>query len=146
MSDIDFSELANVKVGDVKPPVLIPIGHYRCQFSGQMKPHKAKSGNLAMRFPFKVVGATDDVDAEQLEAAGGIPDKEYYVDFWMSPDARFRFTDFGKGMGGDENMSLTELAEHIVTSGNVFIAEAKHVPNQDADKPPYLNWDNFVAE
>jgi hypothetical protein len=146
MSDFNFADLAQVKAADVKPPVLLPEGRYTCTFSGPMKQHKAKSGNVAMRFPFKVAAAEGDVDQGELEAAGGIPDKEFSYDFWMSPDARYRFTDFAcKSQGLSDELNLIELAEGLISDGKPFSLQAKHEPNEDPDKPPYLRWDNPTA-
>jgi hypothetical protein len=140
----NWSDLANTKVGEVERPKPIPTGHYICAFSGPMKQHKAKSGNLAMRFVFKVQGPTEDVDQTALEAAGGIPDKEMTLDFWMSPDARWRFTDFAKAQGASDELSLLETAEWLVTEGNKpFLLEATHSPNEkDPEAPPFVRWDN----
>lgn len=153
MSELgSFADLANVKSSEVKAPVPHPIGHYVCIIAGLMKPHKAKSGNQAMRFPVKVLEAGSDVDAAALEeflAAGGTLEKDITIDFWMSPDARFRYTEFCAAMDltkGDPN--LLELAERLATSNKPFTLECKHEPakdasgNDDPSKPPYTRWDN----
>ena len=143
---MNFSDLAQVKAADVKPPVCLPEGHYIAQFSGPMKEHKAKSGNLAMRFPFKLLGPGEDVDAAALEQAGGIPDKEFSLDFWMSPDARFRFTDFAcKAQGLSDDLNLVELAEQLITENKPFLIQNK--PRQSEDNPEvfYNNFDNPTA-
>lgn len=143
---MSFADLAQVRAGDVERPKPMPEGHYRALISGPMKEHKAKSGNLAMRFPFKLQEPGDDVDADQLAEAGGLPDKEFTIDFWMSPDARWRFTEFGKSMGGSDDLNLIELAEHVATCQEVFTIQAKHEPNEkDAEAPPYVRWDNPVG-
>lgn len=148
----NFSDLANVKTSEVKPPAVLPTGHYQAIITGLFKPHKAKSGNQAMRFPFKLIAPGGDVDAEALEEAGGIPDKEYTIDFWMSPDARFRFTDFGKAMGLDDgDPNLLELAERLGTCNTPFLIEVRHEPakdtagNDDLTKPPFMRFDNPAA-
>lgn len=138
----NFADLANVKVGDVEAPKPIPNGHYKAIFTGPYKPHKAKSGNQAMRFPFKLVEAGDDVDAEELAAAGGLPQKEFTHDFWMSPDARYRFTDFGKAMGHSDQLNLLELAEALGTSGDPFMIEARQEQNQNDPTKSYTRFDN----
>lgn len=140
-----FAELANVRVGDVEPPKALPEGHYTAQFTGPMKEHKAKSGNLAMRFPIKLIAAGDDVDAEELEIAGGLPDKEYAIDFWMSPDARFRFTDFGKAMGASDDLNLIELAGWLIEEGQPFTVEVKREQNKDDPEKFFTRIDNPTA-
>lgn len=143
MSDtVNFADLANVKVGEVEAPKPIPEGHYTAQITGPMTQHKAKSGNVAMRFPFKLVAPGDDVDADALEAAGGLPDKEFNLDFWMSPDARFRFTDFGKAMGATDDLNLLELAEWLVAEGKPFTIEAKQETSDRDPNKTFTRFDN----
>lgn len=148
MSLGSFADLANVKVADVEPPKTIPIGHYVAAFAGPMKEHKARSGNTAMRFPFILTEAGEDVDAEALAEAGGLPKddkgnaKQFALDFWMSPDARFRFTDFGKAMGHSDQLNLLELAEALATSGDQFLIEVKHETDAQDPKKVYTRFDN----
>jgi hypothetical protein len=140
-----FADLANVRVGDVKPPAVYPAGHYKAIFSGLMKEHKAKSGNSAMRFPFKLLEGGADVDATELAKIAEeqpLGEKDYNIDFWMSADARYRFTDFGKAMGHSDDLTLLELAEALSTAGDPFLIEVKHEPNEDPTKPPFMRFDN----
>jgi hypothetical protein len=142
----NFAELAQVRVGEVERPKPVPEGHYSAVITGPMKEHKAKSGNLAMRFPFKLLGPGDDVDAGELENAGGIPDKEFTLDFWMSPDARFRFTDFAcKAQGLSDDLSLIELAEALISDNKPFLIQNN--PQQSEDNPEiwYNRFDNPTA-
>lgn len=140
----NFSDLANVKANTVEAPKALPAGHYTAQFTGPMKPHKAaKSGNQAMRFSFKLLAAGDDVNADELEAAGGLPDKEFNLDFWMSPEARYRFTNFAcNEMGLSDDMNLIELAEALIAENKPFSIQNK--PRQSEDNPDqwFNQWDN----
>ena len=145
-----FDDLANVKAGDVKPPVTLPTGHYEAMFDGPMTGHKAKSGNVAMRFSCKVLQPTDDVDAESLQTAlEQNPDalgKKFNLDFWMSPDARFRFTDFAGSCGIDDpNLTLTEIAERMVEDKTQFTIECKHQPDEADPDKIWVRWDNPVG-
>jgi hypothetical protein len=142
----NFGELASVKANTVERPKALPEGHYIAQFSGPMTQHKAKSGNIAMRFPFKLLSAGEDVDQEEVAAAGGLPDKTYNLDFWMSPEARYRFTDFACGAQGlSDDMSLIELAEQLLAEAKPFSIQNK--PQQDENDPKiwYNRWDNPSA-
>lgn len=139
---VNFSDLAQIKARDVKPPVPLPAGHYTAQFTGPMKQHKAKSGNLAMRFSFKLIGAGEDVDAESLAAAGGLPDKEYPLDFWMSPEARFRFTNFTKAMGISDDLNLLEQAEALIANNEPFTIVCKQEQDKDDPEKFYTRFDN----
>jgi hypothetical protein len=150
----NFADLAQTKVADVERPKPIPEGHYLAQITGPMTQHKAaKSGNVAMRFPCKVIGAGEDVDQAEFNAArtgqdGNSKDVKFNLDFWMSPDARYRFTDFGKAQGASDDLNLIELAEWLVGDGNKpFLIQNKHrVDEQNADNV-FNNFDNpTVAE
>lgn len=136
-----FAELANVRVGDVERPKPIAVGHYSANFTGPAKEHKAKSGNVALRFPFKLTGALDDVDQDDLQAAGGVPDKEFALDFWMSPDARYRFTEFAKAMGVSEELNIIEAAEALIGAGP-FQIEAKQETDEKDPEKVYTRFDN----
>lgn len=140
-----FAELANVKVAEVERPKPIPEGHYQAQITGPAKEHKARSGNIALRFPFKLVAPGDDVDADALDAAGGLPDKEFAIDFWMSPDARWRFTEFAKSMGVSEELNIIEAAEELAGSGKPFLIQAKQEAGTDNPEAIYTRFDNPVA-
>lgn len=149
---MNFSELGQVTANTVERPKPMPEGHYLAQFAGPMSEHKAgKSGNLAMRFQFKLVGAGEDVDAEELQKAGGIPDKTYHIDFWMSPDARYRFTDFAcKAQGLSDDLNLLELAEELIKENKPFSIQNKHRTGDEPDpitgQPVVFNdWQNPAA-
>lgn len=143
---MSFADLAQVKASTVERPKPVPEGHYVAQFTGPMKEHVAKSKNTAMRFPFRPVAPGDDVDAEQLEAAGGLPDKDFNLDFWMSPDARYRFTEFCQALGANMDLNLLELAEWLAQERPQFLIQCKHEPNNEKpEDPPFMRWDNPTA-
>lgn len=146
MADLDFNQLINTKASDVKAPTLLPTGHYEAMIAGPMSPHKARSGNVAMRFPIQITAPGDDVDAEVLNDAGGIPDKKYNLDYWMSPDAQFRFKDFCASCGMDvDNLTLSELAEQLVENSQTFTVEVKHEADSNDASKVYMRIDNAVG-
>lgn len=141
-----FAELAQVEVGSVERPKPMPEGHYQALITGPAKEHIAKSKNLALRFPFKLVAPGEDVDADALEEVGGVPDKEYYLDFWMSPDARWRFTEFGKAIGAvNDEMNIIEAAEAVAGCGTPFLIQAKQEANPDNPEQIFTRFDNPTA-
>jgi len=146
---VNFSDLAQVRVGDVERPKPYPEGMYLAKISGPMTQHKARSGNVAMRFPCSIIGPdpNDDELAQTLAEQGGLKEKAgFNLDFWMSPDARFRFTDFGKAQGASDDLNLMELAEWLVGEGNKpFLIRNKHRPDEDNPEVVYNNFDSPVA-
>ena len=144
MSDFgSFSDLASVKGNEVEKPKPGPQGHYSVMITGMWKEHKAKSGNIALRYPIKIVEPLSDVDEADLEASGRkFMERDYTIDFWMSPDARWRFTEFAKAMGIDPNMNLLEMAEALATSGEPFVMQARHEAAQNDPENVFFRLDN----
>ena len=108
-----------------------------------------------MRFPFRPIEAGKDVDAAALEEAGGLPlkdgsgkEREFYLDFWISPDARYRFANFAEGQGVSDALGMLDAAGELCTGGKPFMLELKHEwpkdagGNADLTKPPFMRWDN----
>lgn len=146
MSEVNWADLANTKAKDVTPPPLLPAGHYICQHAGPMGQKKAQSGNMAMSFPFKIVAPGDDIDQAALADAGGIPDKAYALDFWMSVDARWRFTNFTAAQGIDDELNLIQQAEALISENKPFLIEVKHEPVRDSNPVRYrMVFDNPAA-
>lgn len=143
---MQFSDLAQVKVGEVERPKPYPEGKYRAVITGPATEHKAKSGNLALRFPFRPVELVEG-DEEALAAAGGIKqDRLEKIDFWMSPDARYRFTEFAKTLGASDDLNIVEAAEHVAGCGNTFLIDAKHRTSEKDPNQVFVDWDNPVGE
>lgn len=137
-----FSDLANVKGNTIEKPKPLPTGHYSVIITGPFKEHKAKSGNFAMRFPLKIVEPLSDVDVDALESAGKAREREYTIDFWMSPDARWRFTEFCKSLGISDEQDLISMAEELVSKNEPFMLECRHEQNQDKPEEVYARLDN----
>ncbi len=140
MSISSFAELGNTKLSDAVPLPLIPEGHYTCQIIGPMKERKTAK-NLAAQYPLKLISPEDDVDQEELLAAGGIPDKSYPYDFWMSENARFMFGDFCRSLSYSDELGLVECLEKVGAEMPVCVVEVKHEAMQDKDGQPLLNAD-----
>jgi hypothetical protein len=130
----NFSELASVKGNQVEKPKPAPIGHYSAMFAGPVVRKDAKSGNFGMEFPIKLTEAHDDVDAELLAATNKWNEKTLKIVFWMSEDARWRFTEFAKAVGIDvDDLNLVEIAEKLLEEKPPFMVEIKH--RQDENDP-----------
>lgn len=145
-----FEELAGAKLSDAKPPVNLPAGHYECMVAGPMTPHKAKSGNIAMRFPVQIIQPGEDVDQEELanalETGKPLGERKFNMDFWMSPDAQYRFADFLRSCDlYDENLTLVQGAERLVEEKPRFTAELKYEQDQNDPSKSYPRWDRFVG-
>jgi len=70
---MDFSEALNVKVDEIERPPLAPVGHYVFQISKPVAFGEVGNGRFdTVDFALKASEARDDVDPDDLAAAGGI--------------------------------------------------------------------------
>lgn len=139
-----FSDLASIKGNTVEKPKNLPDGHYSVLIKGPFKEHKAKSGNFAMRFPLEIVEAMPDVDAAAFAdpQVAKAKEREYTIDFWMSVDARWRFTEFCKQMGIDDSLDLISMAEELVKQRNPFLVRGKNEADQNDPERVFFRLDD----
>ena len=86
----------------------------------------------------------DDVDADEFQASDGFNAKGYNLDFWLTPASLYRFTEFGKAMGGTDDMTVLELAEYLATCGEALVVAVGHRPDEKNPERVYLDIDNPV--
>lgn len=148
MSDFgSFSDLASIKGNTVAKPKSLPGNNtpYSVMITGPFKEHKAKSGNFAMRFPLKIIECLEGEAADEIandELLQKAMQRDYYIDFWMSPDARWRFTEFAKAMGVDSEQDLLSMAEDLVKMGEPFLLIGTKQDNEKDPENPYFRLDN----
>lgn len=139
-----FSDLASVKGNEVTKPKQLPTAKYSAMITGPFKENKAKSGNFSMRYPIKLVECLDPEVAATIaedELLQKAMDKDYHIDFWMSPDARWRFTEFATAMGVDANLDLLSMGEQLVALGEPFMVQGTNSPNQNDPESTFTNFD-----
>jgi hypothetical protein len=139
-----FADLASIKGNTVVKPKNLPDGYYSVIIKGPFKEHRAKSGNFAMRFPLEVVEPMPDVDSGALadpEIQKSLK-REYTIDFWMSPDARWRFTEFATSMGVDTTLDLISMAEELVKQRSPFIVKGTNEADQNDPERVFFRLDN----
>lgn len=139
---LNWNDLAQTRVGDVERPPLKPAGHYTAVISGRGEAtNSPKKGTLMLTFPVQVQEAMQDVDADELQAAGG-PNFKGQVTFFLTPNSLYRFTEFGKGLGASDDLNIMELAEWIASSGEAFVVEARHESSDQNPDRVFLRLDN----
>lgn len=139
---LNWNELANTRVGEVERPPLKPAGHYTAVITGRGEASNSKKkGTLMLTFPIQVQEPMDDVDAEELAAAGGANFKGE-ITFFLTPNSLYRFTEFGKGLGASDDLNIPELAEWLADSGEPFVVEARHEAAQDNPERVFMRLDN----
>lgn len=119
---LNWGDLANTRVGEVEPPKNIPLGHYQGVITGAGKTDNVgPNKTLALTFPLRLDEPMTDVDAETFAASDGFKKGGYELSFYLTPASLFRFTEFGKGMGGSNDMTVQELAEFLATCGEPLV-------------------------
>ena len=124
---LNWNELANTKVGEVEPPKMIPAGHYVGVIAGAAKvENKGQKKTLCATFPIRLNEPLDDVDPEEFAASDGFHKNGYELNFWLTPNSLYRFTEFGKGMGASDDYSVPEMAEFLATCGEPLVVSVTH--------------------
>lgn len=121
---MNWGDLANTRVGEIEPPKSIPDGHYSALIVGSGKTDNVgQNKTLALTYPIRLNEPMEDVDKEAFAASDGFSDK-YELTFYLTPKSLYRFTEFGKAMGGSDDMNVQELAEFLATCGEEFVVTA----------------------
>ena len=128
---LNWNDLATTRVGDVEPPKMIPPGHYQAVITGPAKvENKGQKKTLCATFPIRLSEPLTDVDAEAFAESDGFSPKGYELQFWLTPNSLFRFTEFGKALGCSDEASVPEMAEYLATAGEAFAVTVKHGTSQ----------------
>lgn len=141
---MDWNELANTRLGEIERPPLKPVGHYKAIFTG-----RAEQGNSRQKqtpqavFPVQVLEPMQDVDADELAAAGGVPFKGETT-FYFTPQTLWRFQEFTQGMGGTDEMNIPESLEYLGSCGEPFVLEVRHDPDRRDPSNIFLRFENPV--
>lgn len=140
---LNWGDLANTRVGEVEPPKNIPIGHYSGVITGEAKiENVGQNKTLCATFPLRLDEPMSDVSSEDFAASDGFNKGGYELSFYLTPKSLFRFTEFGKGMGGSDDMNVQELAEFLATCGEALVVEVTEGTSRKGRT--YLNIDNPV--
>lgn len=106
--------------------------------------NSSQKGTLFIEFPVQVQEAMDDVDSDELAAAGGANFKGN-VTFWLTSASMWRFKEFAKGMGASDEMNIAETAEYLATCGEPLVVEGRHEPDKkNPEGPPFFRIENPV--
>lgn len=140
---MQWSDLANTKVGDVERPKHIPDGHYIGQFTGAPKVENVgQKQTLAAEYPVRLTEPLDDVDMDLFNESNGFNKNGYRFTFWLTPDALYRYTEFGKALGVSDEAGIPEMAEFIATCGEPIVFRAVNgTSNKGA---PILNLEEAI--
>lgn len=141
---LNWESLASTKLGEIERPPMKPAGHYVGLITGRATQGESKKkGTLFLEFPVQINSALEDVDTDELEAAGG-PQFKGSIIFWMSPNSMYRFKEFSIGQGASDDLSALEAAEYLASCGEPFVVEARHEPNEKNPEQVFLRLDNPI--
>lgn len=119
----NITDILSQRIGDVKEMPPTPVGTYIATITGLPKiDNFGKKQNLGAEFSFKINSPTDDVDSEDLAAAGGVPESPLTYTFWLTPKALPMLTtflkdvlDIGEGDSVQEGLQQVAGAQCLVT-------------------------------
>lgn len=139
---MNWEDLAQTKGSEVEAPKSLPVGHYQVVITGQPEQkNSAKKNTPYLHFPVVLQEAMDDVDAEELAAAGGLADLgTKYLDFYMTEKTLYDFTNFCERMGINSELHVLEMASELADSQEPFIVPVTHEPNERNPERPYVNF------
>jgi hypothetical protein len=143
---MNWNDLANTRVGEVEPPKLLPAGHYAAIITGPGKvENKGQKQTLCVTYPIQLTEPLADVDAEAFASSDGFKQGGYELNFWITPNSLFRFTEFGKALGASDDLSVPEMSEHISSSGEAFAIRVKHEPAKDNPSRVFIRLEVPIA-
>lgn len=142
---LNWNDLANIRVGEVEPPKGIPDGHYSALIVGNAKiENKGQKKTLCATFPIRLNEPLSDVDEEAFAESDGFRKDGYELQFWLTPSSLYRFTEFGKAMGGSDDATVQELAEYLADCGEAFVVTVKHEASQKDPSRQFMRIDDPI--
>lgn len=140
---MNWDELANTTLDTVERPPTRPNGHYVAVITGRGEQGaSSKKGTLFIKFPVRVQEALEDVDADELSSAGGVPFNGS-ITMYLTPNSLWRFSEFAKGLGISDGISVLDAAEQLATCGEPFVVEGRQEEGRTAEDV-FLRLDNPI--
>lgn len=128
-----FGSILDKRVEDIKEPVTMPTGSYVFTIHGLPRYDKSsKKQTEFVEFTCNYVEALDDVDQDQLAAAGGFAGKQTKLTFYLTEEAAYRLKDFLAHLKIEEQETLRPMIEEA--TGRSFIGTIRHEPSQDGTR------------
>lgn len=131
-----FGSILDRPSTSIERPKPLPAGTYVCILKGLPKEGKAKTGTEFYEFAPEIVQPLEDVNADAIEAAGGVIGKTIpRCTFYLTEDAAWRLraffvNDLELDEGSKEDpKSLRQLASE--TMGKQLVCTVRHKPSDD---------------
>ncbi len=137
MANPNFSSILDRPASEVERPKPLPVGTYLTTIQGLPRYDKSsKKQTDFVEFSHQLVAAMDDVDPEELEAAGGLTLKDGTAKsikntYYLTEDAGWRLRKFLEDCGFDfeEIESMREAVES--TANREVYIQIRHEASQD---------------
>lgn len=135
MSTPNFASILDEEPTEVSAPAPLPQGTYIAIVAGPGRYDKStKKGTDFVEFNLRPTEAEEDVDPDELEAAGGLDGKTIKATFWLTDEAKFMLDQFHEHCGLD----LSEPASRRTRNDEIVNAQVrvfvKHEPSQDGTR------------
>lgn len=130
---VSFKDLLSKKADDAKPPVAYPAGHYYGKLGKYSLGDNNRNKTPYVRYVVTATGLGDDIDQEEFSTLGlKLGEKQFRLDFFLTPDSEYRLTEFMQSIGLDTaGRSFAELLPETVGADILF--ELSMQPAQGRD-------------
>lgn len=133
MADL-FADILNTPSSEIERPKPLPAGSYVCVVAGLPEFDKStKKETPYAKFTLRPIAAGDDIDAEDLEAAGGLEGKTIQATYYLTEASLWRLKKFIQDCGVDveDDRTLGQQIEDV--PNQTVIAYIKHRPSADGE-------------
>ena len=94
MTDPNFASILDEAPTEINRPKPIPSGTYICVVNKWETGESSKKKTPFVRFTLTPIAAEEDVSEDDLAEAGGLEGKQLRTDFYITPDAVYRLSEF----------------------------------------------------
>lgn len=131
----NFTSILDKPSEDAERPKPMPAGTYQCVIKGMPEFGKSdKKQTDYARFTLQPLQADEDVDQEELDAAGGLATRTVPVTFYITENSEYRLREFLDQAGvparqGKEKLSHRQRSE--LANGHQIGIFIKHKASED---------------
>ena len=118
----------------VERPKPLPVGTYLCIVGAPRYDRSSKKGTPFVEFLLRPLDADEDVDPEDLEAAGGLDGKTIRATYYDTPDAIYRLDEFHVHCGLDLGDPASRRTRNDMVVNAQVLAYVKHRTPEGSDQ------------
>jgi hypothetical protein len=133
---VDFSALLSTPMDDIKRPPPLPAGNYLGRVTKYEFLESTEKKTPFVRYSVSVESAGSDIDPADLTDID-LSKKQLRSDFYLTPDALYRLTEFLEGLGIEKTGRT--LAEAIPEAIGISVAftVTQRMNTRDPKSPPF---------